>query len=109
MEYQVGSLPPVSIPVAGVDPVTGAYSLTFSTVGLSGTLALRVRAVDKNDRDTETSIDLLSFSNGPVVTIDSPIANSSYSSTILVSGSVADQDSGGATSNSEFSGMTRSF
>ena len=95
LEYRIGGGTLVTVPGTDIDAATGDYTFTFTTVGLSGTVTVQVMATDKNGRVTNQSIELLTYSSGPSISISAPTQNSDYQSTVTVSGVVSDQDSGG--------------
>jgi hypothetical protein len=68
----------------------GAFSFSFSTVGLHGALALVVEAQDRNGHASSSRLPLADRASGPALRIDSPADRGTYNSTLAVEGQVGD-------------------
>jgi hypothetical protein len=75
------------------DKATGAFSLIFNTVGLTGTQYLTVIAEDRNQNTTSHEITLIDPQTGPVIEILSPDEDSTYLSMVDIHGTVRDRGS----------------
>jgi hypothetical protein len=92
--YKVGSAD--ELPITNLDTATGEYSFTLDATGFSGTTSVKVYATDKNNRPAMASIDLLDYGTGPEISVISPLANSNYTSKVIVTGKATDQGTSGA-------------
>ena len=98
--------------IAGTDRIgqitissNGSFRATVSTEGLHGELSLVVSARKESGGAAEKSLALLEDTRGPSVAIASPLARTSYGSTVTVSGRVSGPE-GVANALSEISSVT---
>jgi hypothetical protein len=91
LRYVVSSLS-LDEPVA-FDPVGGTFSFDIDTSGYNRNLAIVLTAHDLNGRASSKTVSLLGDTDGPIVTIDSPLDNTYYRSQVVVTGTVRDRDS----------------
>gem|GEM_PF-4239954 len=75
------------------DPTSGAFSLTFTTIGLDGNQFITLTATDRNENVGTAEFTLRDNGEGPVIEIISPANNSTYASLVTVTGTVRDYDS----------------
>jgi hypothetical protein len=68
----------------------GAFSFSFSTVGLHGAVNVVVEAVDRNGHATSSRLGLSDRASGPALQIDSPEDGGAYNSTLAVEGTAGD-------------------
>jgi hypothetical protein len=85
--YRIGTGDPVRLAL----DTAGAFSVSISTIGKSGTLLLKVTATDLNGHVTEKTITMLDNLPGPVVTVTSipQYYSSAVSPQVAVAGTVS--------------------
>ena len=79
------------------------FSYTFDTTELSDSIIVRTVAVDKNGRQTSSSITLIPYLGGPFIDVTTPAPSSSYISTVNVVGTVTDRDPEGTATSELYS------
>ena len=70
---------------------TGAFSFTFSTVGLNGQIVVRITATDHNGRSTNVDLELLDVGLGPGIDISSPAPYANYQNSVTIDGTVTNR------------------
>ena len=70
----------------------GAFSFFFSTIGLHGTLALRIRATATDGQTTEESLLLLDDEQGPLLSFPALPAGLYYTSELMLKGRVTNSE-----------------
>jgi len=68
----------------------GEFDFSFSTVGLHGTIAVRVRGTDRNGHQTFSTLRLSDRTTGPALSLESPTDRSAYGATVSVKGRAGD-------------------
>jgi hypothetical protein len=77
----------------------GAFTVSFSTIGMNGDIAMSLVATDRNGHTAQATLSLKDRAAGPSLRIDAPADESEYGAIVNVSGTVGDQqDPSGAPS-----------
>lgn len=90
LSYQVlGKTAVTAVPFAAG---SGAFALTFTTVGMTGNIIVQLTARDLNNRLTVVDYTLLEDKAGPSIVVDSPLDGTNYGVTTALRGRVRNSD-----------------